>query len=38
MDKTDYVDKLSTILSDRSKFVIVNDDIYKATLSLEEKS
>lgn len=37
MDKTDYVEKMNNILSDTSKFVKNNSDIFKETVRIEDK-
>lgn len=37
LDKAEYINKIDTILSDRSKFALLKDDVYKIILSLEEK-
>jgi hypothetical protein len=37
LNKLDYVEKMGNILSDRSKFIVLKEDCYKITRSLEEK-
>ena len=37
LNRAEYISKLCAILSDKSKFTLINDDPYKILLSLEEK-
>ena len=37
MDKAENIDRVTTILSDRTKFECILDDPYRVVLKLEEK-
>ena len=36
LDKSDYIEKMNSILSDSSKFILINEDIFKLNIKLED--